>query len=208
MAHQRKSNAGQRRRSISRTSPSGPTGDPARVVVEAAEFLNRTKGTLPEQIAPADLEKLNAGLDFLFSYLRGASEIFHRSDHGGRDAAIIALDAAWRFIALFKQPYAENLIVPILHLQAALRSLDENNVSPMLRPVRRPGRARSTDARAALRGHSAGTVARLVEAGILLPEAHALVAEALNTLHEQSERGAGRITPRTVPLGAKRWPPT
>jgi hypothetical protein len=144
MAHQRKSKAGQRRRSIGRTSPSGPTGDPPTVVVEAAEFLDRTKGTLPEQIAAADLEKLNTGLSFFFSYLRGPSEKFHRSEDEGRHGAIIALDAAWRFIALFKQPYAENLHLPILHLQDALRKLAEGSGPPMLlKSVRRPGRGKS-----------------------------------------------------------------
>src|SRR5262245_45382244 len=94
-------------------SPSGPTVDPPRVMAEATEFLDQNKGTLPEQITAADLEKLNVGLGFFFSYLRGASEVFYQSEDGGRHGAIIALAAAWRFIALFKQPFAENLFLPI-----------------------------------------------------------------------------------------------
>jgi hypothetical protein len=150
------------------------------------------KGTLPEQIAAADLEKLNTGLGFLFSYLRGASEIFHRSENGTRHGAIIALDAAWRFIALFEKPYTETLIVPILHLRDALQMLDEGAVSPMVKPVRRRGRSRSSDARAALRGRAAGTVAQLAEAGVSRPDAHAMVAEALVDLGVRPERGVRR----------------
>ena len=78
------------------------------------------RGTLPEQITAADLEALNTALGFFFSKLRLASELFHQSGNGGRPAAIVALDAAWRLVALFRQPYAENLILPILHLQDAL----------------------------------------------------------------------------------------
>jgi hypothetical protein len=161
-------------------------------MIEAAEFLDLTKGTLPERIAGVDgvdLEKLNTGLGFLFSYLRGASDIFRRSADGGRHGAIIALDAAWRFIALFEKPYAEILFVPFLHLQDALRMLDEGAVSPMVKPVRRRGRSRSSDVRAALRGRAAGCVAQLAEAQISLENAHALVAEGLVKLGVRRERG-------------------
>jgi hypothetical protein len=162
----------QRGRSAARTDPPGPTGDPPRVVIDATEFLDRTKGTLPEQIAGVDLEKLNRGLGFFFSYLRGASEVFYQSKYGGRHGAIMALNAAWRLVALFKQPSSENLFLPLLHL--------------------------STGARAALRGHAAGTVQRLVEAGLSLKDARTRVAKALNKLGVRPERGSGQTTARTV----------
>ena len=189
MAHQRKSKGGQRRRSIGRTSPSGPTIDPSRVLIEATEFLHQMKGTLPEQITAADLERLNAGLRFFFSDLRRASELFAQSKSGGRAGVVKAMAATWRLVALFRQPYAENLFVPILQLQDALQALDQNTVAPMLRPINRSGRSSSLDVRAALRGHAAGTVARLVEANVSLPDARALVAEALVALGVRPERG-------------------
>jgi hypothetical protein len=100
---------------------------------------------------------------------------------------------------LFRQPYAENLFLPILHLQDALRKLDEGSVTPMLlKSVRRPGRGKSTDARAALRGHAAGAVERLVHAGVPLQEARKLIAEKLVKLGVRPERGPGSITERTV----------
>jgi hypothetical protein len=178
--------------------PSGPTVGPPKVVIEAVKFLDQAKGTLPEHITAADLEKLNTGLGFFFSYLRNASEIFHRSEDQGRHGAIIALDAAWRLVALFKQPFSENLFLPLLHLRDALGKLDEGTVASMLKPVRHRGRTTSTGARAALRGHAAGTVQRLVEAGLSLKDARALVAKALNELGVRPERGSGQTTARTV----------
>ena len=141
---------------------------------------------------------MNTGLRFFFSDLRRASELFHQSDYAGRQGAIKALAAAWRLVALFKQPFSENLFLPILHLQDALRKLDEGTVAPMLKPARRRGRTTSTDARAALRGHAAGTVTRLKEAGISWEDARSLVAEALVKLGVRPERGTGQITARTV----------
>jgi hypothetical protein len=168
------------------------------MLIEAAEFLDRMKGTIPEQITAADLETLNEGLRFFFSKLRLASGLFRQSEDDQRHAAIVALDAAWRLVALFKQRYSENLFLPLLRLQDALRKLDEGTVAPMLKPVRRGGRTMSTDARAALRGHAAGTVERLVEAGLPLEVARTRVAEALKELDVRPERGSSAITARTV----------
>ena len=192
--------------------PSGPTEEPPRELVEAAEFLVRMKGTLPEQITAADLETINTGLRFFFSKLRLASGLFRQSGDDSRHGAIVALDAAWRLVALFKQPYAECLHLPALHLRDALRQLDEGSVPRMLiKSVRRPGRSRSSDPRAALKGRAAGTVAQLVNAGMSRPDAYAQVAEALGKLGVRRERGVRRrrdseeiasseITARTVRL--------
>ena len=197
VAHRIQNKTGRRRRSTSQTSPSGPTVAPSSELIEAEKFLERMKGRLPEQITAADLETLNEGLRFFFSKLRLASDLFHQSEDR-RHAAIVALDAAWRFVALFKQPYAGLLFRPILDLQAALRNLDEGGVPPMLKPVRRAGRAPSTDTSAALWGYAAGTVQRLVETGISLEDARKLVEEALVKLGVRPERGNKPITERTV----------
>ena len=85
--------------------------------------------------------------------------------------------------------------VPMLHLQDALRMLDEGTVASMLRPVSRRGPRRSSDAYGALRGKSAGTVAWLVETGI--PVAYGRVADVLVELGVPPERGKA-ITPTTV----------
>jgi hypothetical protein len=186
------------RHSGGQTSPPGPTVDPPGVLVEAVEFLDRMKGTLPEQITAADLETLNAGLRYFFSDLHRASNLFHQSGDSGRRGAIKALAAAWRLIALFKQPFAQLLHVPILHLQDALVALDGNTVSPMLRPLRRSGRGSSTGIYAALRGCVAGTVERLVRAGLEPRQARDQVAKALVKLGVRPERGKGPTTERTI----------
>jgi hypothetical protein len=162
------------------------------------EFLDRMKGTLPEHITGGDLETLNVGLGFFFTDLRRAFEQFQQSEHHGRAGAVRALSATWRLVALFKEPLAKNLHMPMLRLQDALLALDQSTVDPMLRPVRRSGRSSSTGARAALRGHAAGTVTRLVQAGLLRPHALAQVAKALVKLGVRPERGSGQITATTV----------
>ena len=196
MAHRTKSKTGQRRRSSAGTSSSEPPVDPPGELIKATEFLDRMKGTIPEQITAADLETLNEGLRFFFSKLRLASGLFHQSGEG-RHAWIVALDAAWQFVALFKQPCAELLFRPILDLQAALRNLDEGGVPPMLKPVRRTGPAPSTDTHAALWGYTAGTVQRLVQSNISPHDARKRAAELLVKLGVQA-RGNKPITERTV----------
>jgi hypothetical protein len=162
------------------------------------KFLDRMKGTIPELITVGDLETLNAGLGFLFADLRRALQLFEQSEGHGRAGAVKALGAIWRLVALFKQPYAESLILPILRLQDALLALDQNTVAPMLRRVRRPGRGGSTGVRAALKGHAVGTVEQLVQAGVPRPQAHAKVAKVLIELAVRPERGSRPITATTV----------
>ena len=153
------------------------------------------KGTIPEQITAADLETLNKGLRFFFSKLRLASGLFRQAEDDQRHAAIVALDAAWRLVVLFQQPFAQNLHVPILHLQDALRKLDEGAVPPMLKPVRRAGRAPT---HAAVWGYVAGTVSDSFKSGVSLEDARKRVAEALVKLGVRAERGNKPVTHRTV----------
>src|SRR5262249_25366723 len=125
------------------------------------QFLNQAEGTLPEVINETNLETLNRGLSFLFALLRDARSRFEQEGDGGRSGAFTALGAIWMFIALFQKPYAEGLQVPILRLQDALASLDENRVLPILKPAPRAGRSKSSQAYLALKGHAVGTVERL-----------------------------------------------
>jgi hypothetical protein len=176
----------------------GGGGEDDRAAQVAIEFADRMKGTLPEQITANDLETLNAGLRFLFGDLRTASALFHHSKNHGRDGAIKAVGAAWRLVALFKQPHAELLPLPLVELQDALTALDNNNVVPILKPIRRKGRAVSSGARAALKGRGAGAVAQLMEAGLSRQEACTRVATLLVKLGVRPERGSGQVTATTV----------
>jgi hypothetical protein len=158
----------------------------------------RMQGALPETVDAGNLEILNSGLHSLFTDLRQARFYFQNGEGNGRGGAVTALGALWRFITLFEAPRAEMLHMPILDLQQALAALEYNNVSPMLKPVRRPGRPKSSDTREALKGCVAGIVQLLLQAGMTPPDAHLLVAKALGKLAVRPERGAGNITDTTV----------
>jgi hypothetical protein len=161
----------------------------------AVEFIDRMQGTLPDALTGRDLEVLNAALRFFFSDLRRASELFQQSERRG---AIKALAAAWRFVALFKQPLADLLYLPLLQLQTMLMALDKGDVAPMLKPVRGPGRAVSSAARAALKGRAAAAVAQMMQTGLPQKQARDLVAKTLARLGVRPERGSGQITATTI----------
>ena len=162
------------------------------------DFLERSKGTLPETITESNLGTLNEGLGFLFAQLREARRRYDEEGDGGRAGAFMALGAIWKFIVLFDRPHAERLHTPILRLLDALAALEENNVLPIVKPVPRPGRAPSSHGHAALKGQAAATVKRLTQAGVPLKEAHKAVARELNKLGVRPERGSDPVTSRTV----------
>jgi hypothetical protein len=162
------------------------------------DFLARAQGTLPETIAATDLDTLNMALGFFFARLREARRQFEEERDGGRVGAFTALAATWMFISMFRDPLQEHLQVPILRLQDALAALDNNLVEPMLKPIPRPGRAASSHAHAALKGHAAGTVTRLLQAGLERQEAHKAVAKLLAKLGIRPKRGSGGVTATTV----------
>jgi hypothetical protein len=189
----------QRRRNDQKPKKQGSENIGTTAQIEAAvDFIDRMKGTLPEVLTARDLKTLNAALSFFFADLRHAWTLFQALEGSGRAGAIRALGAMWRLVMLFQQPLADNLQVPILRLQDALRTLDDNKVDPMLKPAPRSGRARSTGARAALRGHAAGTVKRLMQAGLAKTKACAQVARTLTKLGVRPERGPGQITATTI----------
>ena len=83
----------------------------------------------------------------------------------------------------------KGLHMPLLKLQDALAALENNAVEPIIKPVPRKGRSVSSDARASLKGHVAGAVQRLCQAGLDQPEARRQVAKALVKLGIKPERG-------------------
>jgi hypothetical protein len=161
------------------------------------EFLSRAQGTLPEIISEAQLDTVNSALRFLFTHLRQARRQFHE-EKDGRAGAFTALGAYWMFIVLFEAPLAESLQVPILRLQDALVGLDKGYVDPIVRPMRRRGRAPSSEVYAALKGQAAGTVKRLMEIDFDRRNSHEMVANQLRRLGVRAERGSGVVTANTV----------
>jgi hypothetical protein len=162
------------------------------------KFLNQTKGTLPEILGETHLKTLNLALGVLFTHLREARRQFEQEGDDGRSAAFTALGAYWMFIVLFDGPLAESLQIPILRLQEALPALDKNLVLPIVKPIRRRGRAPSSDARATLKGHAAGTVEWLLRTGMERQDSHREVAKLLKKIGVRPERGSGSVTLTTV----------
>jgi hypothetical protein len=162
------------------------------------KFWNQAKGTLPETIGEADLNTLNSALGFLFGRLRQAQARFEREGDNDRQSIFSALGAFWSFITLFGTPLEENLHVLIMRLQDALWMLDQSWTAPMLKPLRRRGRAPSSQAYAGLRGHAAATVQLLLQAGLAPNYARRAVAAQLRQLGVRPERGSGPVTATTV----------
>jgi hypothetical protein len=191
-----------RRATAPRARPAAQKGASVQIPAEGkprhVTFALRAKGTLPEIITEADLETLNSGLRFLFARLREARRQFESEGDDGRAGAFTALAATWMFITLFKEPFAEDLQVPVLHLQQALALLQENVVLPILKPTRKSGSAVSSYVRTAVKGCAAGTVQRLLETGMSPGEAHQAVSKVLTDVGIRPERSGGKTTRTTV----------
>jgi hypothetical protein len=185
------------RRQGNRRAVAGRNGNSS-IKPSHVEFECQNRASLPEVITEDNLQILNEGLRHLFDRLREARRQFDSEGDDGRVGAFTALAATWRFISLFKEPFAECLQVPILHLQQAVALLENNVALPILKPVPKGGRAVSSYSRAALRGCAVGTVQRLLDNGMSPGEAHQAVAQVLDHLGIRPERGGGKITGTTV----------
>ena len=156
--------------------------------------------SLPEKIEPADLETLNKALATLFDELRFASSL-PPGEAQGRQGAVIALRAAWKFLMQFESVQAQTLHVPLLSLSSALVALNENNIEPILKPTKRSGRAASSPRRYALVGIAVGAAQRLEWVGLSPADANKAVATKLNTLGIKPTRGKNCVTADTL----RRW---
>ncbi len=155
---------------------------------------------LPEIIEAADLETLNQALAALFGDLRFASSL-PRGQAPDRQATVVALRAAWKFLLQFESVQAETLHEPLINLSSALLALNENNVEPILRPTKRSGRAASSPRRYVLIGIAVGAAMRLEWTGLLPADANRAVARKLNTLGIKPMRGKNGVTADTL----RRW---
>jgi hypothetical protein len=156
--------------------------------------------SLPEKIEPADLETLNKALAALFDKLRFASSLLP-GEAQGRQAAVVALRAVWKFLMQFESVQAETLHVPLLNLSNALLALNENNIEPILQPMKRSGRAASSPRRYALIGIAVGAAQRLGWVGLSPADANKAVATKLNNLGIKPTRGKNSVTADTL----RRW---
>jgi hypothetical protein len=162
------------------------------------KFWKRNNDTLPKRIGEAHLSTLNSALRVLFNRLREARAQFEQEPDNGRRGAFTALGAFHMFITLFRNPRKEALHVPIVVLQDALAGLDEGRTEPIVKAVRRRGRAPSSHVYKSLKGHAAATVKLLLQAGLRRDDAHRAVARQLSQHGVLPERGSGTLTAITV----------
>jgi hypothetical protein len=156
--------------------------------------------SLPEKIERANLEALNKALAALFDGLRFASNLAP-GEARGRQGAVVALRAAWKFLMQFESVRAETLHVPLLTLSSALLALNENNIEPILMPRKRSGRAASSPRRYALIGIAVGAAQRLEWVGLSPADANKAVTTKLNNLGIKPTRGKNGVTADTL----RRW---
>lgn len=156
--------------------------------------------SLPEKIGPADVEALNQALAELFGKLRFARTHPPGETHG-RLGAVVALSASWRFLMRFDRVLAESLHVPLMNLHGALLALNENNVEPILKPIKHTGRATSSPRRYVLIGIAVGATQQLEWTGLSPADANKAVATKLNALNIKPTRGKNGITADTL----RRW---
>jgi hypothetical protein len=164
--------------------------------VETAENTSCV-GSLPETIGSNDLDGLNQKLETLLEGLRVARSL-PAGDTRGRLSAVVALGAVCTFLMSLRLELAEGLHVPLLNLHGALLALDGNNIEPILKPVKRTGRAVSSPQRSNLIGIAIGSARRLEWTDMGPAAANRAIADKLTALGVKPTRGRGRITARTV----------
>jgi hypothetical protein len=164
--------------------------------VETAENTSCV-GSLPETIGSNDLDGLNQKLETLLEGLRVARSL-PAGDTRGRLSAVVALGAVCTFLMSFRLVLAEGLHVPLLNLHGALLALNENNIEPILKPVKRTGRAVSSPQRFNLIGIAIGSALRLEWTDMGPAAANEAIAAKLTALGVKPTRGRGGVTGRTV----------
>jgi hypothetical protein len=147
------------------------------------EFVEKFGGTLPEVITEANLPILNEGLRLFFAELRLAAKWFHIGAGDGRGGAVISVDALWKFIAMFDRPLSEGLHIPA---QSHWDELTHENPRHL------------TGVQEAIRGQAAGTVKRLMQAGMSQRGARKQVAKVLVKHRVSKQRHGQQISANTV----------
>ena len=166
---------------------------------KGSESAPSVVGSLPARIEPNDLTSLNEALDYLFHELSTATE-FHRTDiNAGREGVIHSVETVTKFLSLFAPVISSSLHRPFGVLHDALMSLDDGKVLPLLKPMKKSGRARASAMRESLIGATVFTVNRLMDTGMHAPVARKTVASTLKALNIKPARGRiAAITARTV----------
>jgi hypothetical protein len=157
-------------------------------------------------LSPQEIVHIANALNFLFHSLKNAKRLFENpaAQNGGREGAVHALEHVLKFFEILKRTELyplildEGLHAPLVRLYADLISLDDGNVSAMLRTKRKRGRALASGSYSALKGMVVFTVQRLESTGMDLDNARNTVAKALAKQSIRPTRGTGRVDARTL----------
>jgi hypothetical protein len=155
-------------------------------------------GRLPDKIEPSDLPLLNEALAYLFEQLGKATELYQAEPNAGREGVIHSVETVLKFLSVFAPVISLSLHAPLAVLFDALMTLDEGKVLPLLRPVKKSGRARASAMRESLMGVVVFHVDRLTETGMPAEAARKAVSRTLKNLGISPARGRASITARTI----------
>ena len=127
-----------------------------------------------------------------------ANRLFQVGENDGREGEIRAVKSVIKFLMQIPQIGDQGLIAPLAPLFDALMNLDDGHTQPILKAVRKSGRACWRDSRIHI-GAVAFTAARMLGAGMSRDQALEAIAKALNRSGVVASRGRYRdLTARTV----------
>ena len=154
-------------------------------------------------IGAAQLAALEAAFNELYAGLERATLQFAEDEHPGRTGVIAALKTVLQFLQKSSAVSSYGLTTPLDRLYSDLRALDDGNVSPLLAPKSRSGRARVSGFYEGLKAIAVFTVERLTSASTSRTDARKMVARKLNQLgvlpaRKGSANASGKITERTL----------
>ena len=135
--------------------------------------------------------------------LERATLQFAENGDAGRSGVIAALETVLRFLQQYSVISSHGFIAPLARLHSDLLALDDGNVSALLAPKSRSGRARASGFYDGLKGLAVFTVEALTITSMSRIDARKAVARRLNELgispaRKGSKHASGKITERTL----------
>jgi hypothetical protein len=139
----------------------------------------------------------------LYAGLQRATIQFAKDEDAGRNGVTAALETVLRFLEKFDAVSRHGLTTPLARLYNDLLALDDGNVSPLLSPKSRSGRARASGFYDGLKGLAVFTVDALTTESRSGADARKIVARKLNQLgvspaRKGSANASRNITERTL----------
>jgi hypothetical protein len=128
---------------------------------------------------------------------RATTQFSSETQDGGRGSVIAALEVVLRFLQKSDEMSSHGLITPLARLHSDLEALDDGNVSALLAPKKRPGRARASGLYDGLKGLAVFTVQALTR-WMDRVDARKAVARKLNELGVSPARKGSKDTSKGI----------